>query len=299
VHGKVIFHCGAAKTGSTTIQNYLWHQRKILRRQGIHYCPRFLRSGNVDALNIAIKNMRRSGGNKAAIAQGRERLKQLFDGDGYDTVIISNESALGDPFKDDVNGFFPLHKSALESAARLFEGYAVSPVFFVRNQATMLRSFYGQRVRQGAAYSLEGFASRAQNFDLSWCPVVESLRQTFGATQTEVCKFEDFTENPAAYILGLFSKLLETEVLKVKEPVFKNNAPKSSGLAAMRSFNKGIDHLPGFSNMNRIKLKKLVRRGVFPVLEMLPGKHAGVLPAALQVDLAQQYKADLGQIYAD
>ncbi len=34
---KIIFHLGTFKTGSSSIQNTLWANRKLLRKQGILY----------------------------------------------------------------------------------------------------------------------------------------------------------------------------------------------------------------------------------------------------------------------
>jgi hypothetical protein len=290
---KIIFHCGSAKTGSTTIQNFLWAHREILAAKAIHYCPRFVRQNNVDSLNLALRAMRRASTKDQAIKAGRARLKSLFEDQGFHTVIVSNESALGDPFVDSLPGFFPLLEAALEAAQKMFAPYAVVPVFFVRDQATLLPSFYGQRIRQGAAYSLGDYAARALPCDLSWGPVFEKLGESFGQQALEIHKFEDLVQSPADYTTNLFSQLLELESFDARLMRKRNRGAKSHALALMRGVNLAVDALPGLAADSKRAVKKKLRRGLFPLFEKLKTGQRVCLPAPAQQRLRALYQADL------
>lgn len=286
---KIIFHCGSAKTGSTSIQNYLWANRGLLRKRGIHFCPRFIGRGQVDPLNMAVKNMRRPKKRSQAIGMGRARLADLFEKQGFHTVILSNESALGDPFSDHKKGFFPFHELALEAAQELFAGYDVQPVFFTRDQAGLLPSFYGQRIRQGAEYSLDDFAARACSFNPSWSPVVDRLQQSFCKSELELHTYEEFVLNPENYTVSLFSRLLGIEQLSGTKLRANNRAAKSHALSIMRLMNVAIGCLPGVSGKQKAKLKKLVRRGIFPILE--------IIPTGAKATLGEEEKLTCGTLY--
>ncbi len=293
---KIIFHCGSAKTGSTTFQNFLWAHRQSLAAQGIHYCPRFIRRGNIDPLNIAVRDMKQSNKQADAIKNGRARLAQLFENDGFHTVIISNESAVGDPFSDACDGFFPHQNLALDGLVKMFEGYDVVPVFCIRDQASLLPSFYGQRVRQGAAYSLRDYSEKLQAYDLSWRPVIDRLHARFGTKNFTLLCFEDFSKNPQEYTQKLLSRLLGIDPFKQHQTTVTNRAAKSHAASLMRSCNKMIDHLPRMDKKVKFKLKKKTRRWLFPLLEKIPTGGKLMLPNAVSKDLHLLYQADLDQL---
>ena len=266
---KIIFHCGSAKTGSTSIQARLMASPAVLAENGAFYCPRMVRSGDVDPLNTAIRDVRSARLRETAIIAGRARLDVLFHEHGFDTVIVSNESALGDPFNDRMDGFFPLLHAALDGLKDMFAGYQVIPIFFIRDQASLLPSFYGQRVRQGASYSFSEFLSRVTAFDLSWQPVVAAISEAFPAPELGVHQFESFAAAPGPYTEALFAPLVGMGRLPKAPPIMKNRGAKTHALALMRGFNSAVDSFWFLNDSKRLKFKKRIRRTVFPILERL------------------------------
>jgi len=290
---RIIFHCGSAKAGSTSIQAHLWANRSALKQQGIHFCPRFVRAGNVDALNKAIKNLRSPSGAQAAIRAGRKRLEALFDQEGYNTVIISNESALGDPFHDGKPGYFPFLAPTLAGLKQMFEGYDVTSLFFVRDQAALIPSFYGQRVRQGAHYSFAEFIQKTRNTDMSWQPVIAAIAEAFGSEASEFHTFEKFIQNPANHTAQLFAKLLGVDVMTIKTPVIKNQKASARAVAVQRFINRHIDSINLKNEAARAVLKKHVRRGIFSPLEFMLFGERLTLPSAVKDEFQRQYENDL------
>jgi len=255
------------------------------------YCHRMVRSGDVDPLNLAVRDVRNERKRRKAIRRGRERLLHLFEDKGFDTVILSNESAIGDPFHDTKPGFFPLMYGALSGLQEMFDGYRVVPVFFVRSQATLLPSFYGQRIRQGASYDLKTFSVRAQSFDLSWCPVVEALQTAFPDEALELHRFEEFVGDPASYTEALFSKLLGMEPAEATVAISKNSAAKSHAVWLMRKLN-ALAEEKGSAERSKT-IKKRLRRTLFPLIEQINTGQRLMLATGDAEKLEQLYLADL------
>jgi len=285
------------------MQNLLWANQALLRSEGVHYCPRFIRANNIDPLNIAVSNVKKAHLKNAAITAGRARLEALFSEMDINTVVLSNESALGDPFNDNKEGFFPFRKEALAGLKQMFEGYALVPVFFIRGQATLLPSFYGQRVRQGASYSFETFSVRMQACDLSWRPIVSDIKKAFGGVDFELHRFEEFAEGPEAFSSALFSRLIfgssSGTKLATGNAYMKNAGVAPRGLAAMRSVSKQIEKLSGVSEGTKTKLKKRLRRVLFPALEYLPGGTADKFDDVQLGKLQKLYQVDVEHLFAD
>jgi len=290
---KIIFHCGSAKTGSTALQAILWANRKPLADNGVHYCPRFVRAGNIDPLNIAVRDVRQPSQRTQALAAGRARLDELFGSEGYHTIILSNESAIGDPFKDGRDGFFPLLDDALCGLKQMFEGYAVVPLFFVRNQATLIPSFYGQRVRQGASYSLTEFTDKACEVDISWQSVTAAIAKAFGGESLELHTFEGFVQNPTERTAQLFAKLLGIDVIAVEAPPLKNERASVRAIAVQRFINRCVDSMSFVDEAVRATTKKKIRRALFSSLETVFVGKKPKLPVDIAAKFSTQYAKDM------
>ena len=278
----ILFHCGSAKTGSTTIQNELWAARSSLREAGYYVCSRFVRAGDVDPLNIAIRDIRFRDLEKG-VALGRERVEELFKMNGVHTVILSNESAFGDPFYDGHEGFFSLFHRSMAGIARVFEGFTVVPLFVIRDQARLLPSFYTQRVRQGSVYTDRVFYDRVMAFDLSWVPVIEQLRAVF--PNTVVRAYEGLgRDSPLA--ASLLAGHLPDSCLRSIGPVAsKNNSASLRALRLMRLLNLA-------QQRTKSPLVKRVRPTLLRWIERRVWGRKAALPAAYAEKLAALYEAD-------
>lgn len=284
----ILFHCGSAKTGSTTLQKELWAAQTALRSAGFYYCPRFVRRGDVDPLNQAIRQLRSkqmlAKELERGVTMGRRRLQELFAMEGVHTVILSNESALGDPFHDGRAGFFPLFDRSMEGLQRIFAGYTVKAFFTVRNQAELLPSFYTQRMRQGGSYSPQAYYDWGLSFDLSWVPVVRRLQAAF--PELNLQRHEVLTRQ-AVLAAATFREHLPDSVLQSMMPIGKINSSASVGaLWVMRRFN-------ALAQQPRMSAALRVRAPLFRFLERsVPGRKAA-LPANYQAQLQQLYQQDL------
>lgn len=291
--GNIIFHCGSAKTGSTTIQNELWDSRAGLKEGGYHYCPRFVRSGNIDPLNVALRNIR-FGDATAAVNAGRQRLSEIFSQKAVHTVIVSNESALGDPFHDAKSGFFPWLDQCLEVVGQLFDGYRVCPAFVVRDQAGLLPSFYMQRLRQGAPYQADEYYKRLLGFDMSWVPVVAKIREVFPSLS--VHPFEELSkvENMASALLAGGDNTLSGILQSAEKGTIKNKSASANAAKVIRRINRACDAALGGQSR---RVKTALRGTVYKWIEQSVRGEKLILPETYTSQLTYLYSQDKKSLF--
>lgn len=289
---RVILHCGAHKTGTTTVQSHLWENRNILTEKGIFYCPLRIKHGDIDPLNKAILNLC-SASQVEAVQAGRERLEYLFGERKYHTVIVSNENAFDAPFSDKGEGFYPFLESRLAGLQEMFVGCQVEPLFFVRSYAGLLPSFFIQTVRQGSIDSLQGFVERVGQHDMSWQRLVRKVSDTFGAQHLHLHTFESFSQSPSVYTEDLWKALLDIDCFPVHGFAHKNKSANRHAVYAMRVLNKAILALPFLTDTTRKKMQFKIRRLFFPKLEKLRTGGRVALPKPVADKLDLQYQSDL------
>ena len=128
-------HIGTHKTGSTSLQHYLYEHRAALARQGLHYPEIGLKGSGHHALAWAFGSGFRHEPDTAQIDAACEHISRLL-AQGEDVVVSSEEFE----FLRDTAPLAPL--------AQLPQ---VKIVLYVRRQDDMLESTYAQHVAQ---YSL-------------------------------------------------------------------------------------------------------------------------------------------------
>ncbi len=291
---RVLFHCGSAKTGSTAIQQQVFLNDDILKNQGIFYCPRFVRAGNVDPLNLYLRDLKFKTDHlekQMLVKAGQERLRTL-EAEGFHTVIISNESALGDPFHDRKTGFFPHLKATAPYVKELFKDVEVIPLFVIRNVASLLPSFYVQRVRQGGIYSAEDYYDQVCAHDVSWIPVVQELLRLFPSAERRVVSFEWLARQEQSLGQGLFGGLLPEECLKLDRDRPSNRAAGQRALTMMRMINRMGETYAGIVGKDPVRVQRELRDRFFPIVEKLGGEKL-LLKGKLGETLTMLYQQDL------
>jgi len=137
----VFLHIGPHKTGSTSLQQYLHHNRAVLARQGFLY-PR---SGCLDGRRYGQHDFARSIAGRGSFDVAR--LQEEIEASGNDKILLSSEefSLVRDP----------------GTIVRCFDGFDVKAVIYCRRQDELLLSHFNQRVKVGSTGdSLEQFAAR-------------------------------------------------------------------------------------------------------------------------------------------
>lgn len=182
-----LFHIGAPKTATTTLQAWLRGNRNRFGPRGISvFLPRQVRQNQYLA-----KYMKFYRG-KLDLLETEDFLR-LFEEDPAETVIVSEEALSNDfiPASEfDNNGF-----DAVERTIRFLKALEIPQtkvLLTVRRQDKFLKSAYSHRVRRASVTS--GFddwvREEAAVENMSWLKVVDRLEAAFGVRNVSVVPFE-------------------------------------------------------------------------------------------------------------
>lgn len=160
----LVLHVGATKTGSTSIQEFLAHNRTTLAAHGLLYPHTFgdlrrLRLSLMVTPDDALPNRLwlRSGLGDTEPAEFRssmrERLVEEIEASGCEQVLLSDETLFGAP------------PSTVTEVRRLADGIAgsVRVLVYLRRQDDHLVSMYQQAVRGGAVQRIADWSLRPRH----------------------------------------------------------------------------------------------------------------------------------------
>ncbi|TNE62379.1 MAG: hypothetical protein EP335_12355 [Alphaproteobacteria bacterium] len=287
---RILLHCGAPKTGTTSIQHYLDDNDALLRAQGVVCPPRFISKGRVDPLHKALVSLRKGRVEEKALSRARLRLKELFEHDDIHTVLVSNESVLGEPFIRGSDKFFPEASRAMGLLAQLFEGFDVTVVYFVRDFSTYVPSYYVQEVRRGLSWSLDRYCASFDGASLTWQPVVKSLRKIFGADHVRVFDHAALVRAPAHTVERAFDGFMDGLPSFDADNYQRNASVGGPVLFVYRLFNMLFSLVvPGDAQRER---RKQMRKFLFTPLGQLPFRKRPSLSARHEEDFGAAFRRD-------
>ncbi|GAB5467191.1 MAG: hypothetical protein Kilf2KO_02210 [Rhodospirillales bacterium] len=282
--------CGAPKTGSTSLQTYFRDREPLLKRHGIHYPHRFFAKRDVDPIHRSFVRSRRPRERVAAIEAARARLEVFFAKDGVETILLSNESLLGEPILQGRSRFFDQAGDALGALGEIFRGYDVEVRYVIRSFTSYLPSYYVQSVRRGSYGSFPEFVAALDLDSLSWRPVVGLLAATFGAEVLRVFDHRALLEDPDAVLQAMLLDSLGEPLPPFDAAHYRmNRSVGGPALKAAALANRILAPLSPHSPHRRgMVTRSLVLK---PLSWVLPaGKPR--LPPALEAELEQRYAAE-------
>jgi hypothetical protein len=172
---KIVLHIGAHKTGSTALQSALQANSDLLDENDIAAIPRPL------AAEMFVHEV---------LLEARDVITDI----SAETIIVTHEVMLGWPFgpigqlMPTQPHLYPETKVRLDALAQVFDGMDVRVIYYIRDQASFLESFYIQCVQAGATHTFDEWISRIDLTQISWRPIIEAIRSRF---PTCVKRFED------------------------------------------------------------------------------------------------------------
>jgi len=241
---KIALHMGAQKSGSTALQTALQNNAEMLLGHGVVTLPRAV------AANMFVYDIR---------PEARELIQSI----GAPTLVITHEVMLGWPFGP-VGGLVPMYpylypetKNRIDFLAPIFDGFDVQVIFYIRDQATFLESFYIQSVQMGAAFSFDEWIAQIDLSRLSWQPIVEKIQSRFPVC---VKRFEDEFSHSQSTAVHHFLALAAPSVPReeINKIVFEqplNRSVNATGLAMLREINQ-MDLQPEQRTAMRLLLQK-------------------------------------------
>jgi hypothetical protein len=259
-------HIGAHKTGSTALQTALQDNGEMLLRHGVVTVPRSTTA------NMFVNDI-------------RPEARTLIESIGVPTLIFTHEVILGWPFGP-VGGLIPMYpylypetKRRLEFLAPILEGLNVQVIFYIRDQAPFLESFYIQTVQTGATFTFDEWIAQIDLSRLSWRPLIEDIQSHFPVC---VKRFEDEFSHSQSTAFHRFLAVAapsvpreEIDRIVFEEPV--NRSLNATGLEMMIEVNK-MDLQP--------EQRDALRRQLQKHLSNLTGERPSLLTDAQRATLA-------------
>lgn len=294
---KIILHCGAPKTGSTSFQHMLYGNRARMLKAGFYYPGVSRKKREADDIRIVLSNLKGEGHRKKEVQHARKLIEKLFAESGAHTLVISNESLLGKPAIRGNKTFLPKADDSARLIAEALEGYDVEVRYFIRDFAGFLPSWYVQQVRMGADMDFDHFTRTHHLKHASWAPSVEALRKHFGADRVQVYDHADLVKDAH----GLFSRAFPDVMAALgeagKNPPNKNSSIGKGMVNAYRRWN-AISEKIGWSRTSRKTIQHIGRRYFLLPFERFSRSEKIRFDPETARKMTDRYRADIEAIKA-
>ncbi|MCV3764404.1 hypothetical protein [Rhizobium sp. TRM95796] len=289
---RIILHCGAPKTGSTSFQHLLYANRPLLLEKGF-YCPAVSRKKRVkDDVRILLGEMSKpENDNQAYRFHIGEVIEKIRAETGCHTLIISNENLLGKPFMGPRRKFY---ESAEERAERLhlaLQDYDVDVRFVIRDYAGFLPSWYVQQVRMGSAMRFSDFLHGYDFKGMNWAAPVSALRRHFEPGRVGIFDHADMIADPIGFLRAMFPDVMAALGDRGRELPNKNISIGAGMVERYRRWSEIATRISP-SPRWRARIHQIGRRyGLLP-LERFSRSPKLVMPDDMAKALRARYQAD-------
>jgi len=287
---KIILHCGAPKTGSTSLQFLVGRHEDDLKELGIFYPHRFISKDDVDILNRTFTLARQADDIAPYVARARGRLEEIFSDPDIHTILLSNESLLGEPFHYPDTVFFPLLDKSICLLQAVFEGYDVRVEYTMRDYASFMESYYVQFVRRGGHCSLKEFGKIFDIHKHSWSTVVTALNTAFGEQNVSIYDYHSINQNRDAYYNRLTGDhQLTKQISKAASKLVMNKSVGGVPLLLARLVNAFLIKVLGYP---RRKAGTVTSNKVLRATSVIFPSTKHQFPSAFRNALQEKYKAE-------
>ena len=290
---KIILHCGAPKTGSTSFQHLLYNNNEILAKAGF-YCPSVSRKKRVkDDIRILLGEiLRPENRNQAFLHRIHDVLKEIHAETGAHTLIISNESMLGKPFSRKYPTFYQRADEVAERIKLVLEDYDVEARFVIRDYSGFLPSWYVQSVRMGSKLTFDQFL-KAYDFEfVTWKTPVQALRKHFGTAKVGIYDHADLVRDPHAFLSAMFPDVMTALGERGKALPKKNISIGSGMVNVYRRWNEISDRITSNASARKT-VHQLGRRYALLPFERFSKSEKIRLPQAMAEVLSARYRDDV------
>ena len=198
----LVAHLGAHKTATSLVQKYFKAKKKYYLKQNVLALTRGEASPYISWGDQILENPGKLNGflhEKAATAPGS-------------TLLLSNENALGKPFKTRP-GLYPDHAKVIGGLPAALEGFSPRIVYSIRPPWEFLESYYLQMVHQGYFQTFNQYIGDLDLTKLSWTPIIERLYETFGKDNVTVMDFGLIRQGQEVFLKDFIRRNLPEELV--------------------------------------------------------------------------------------
>ena len=178
---NLVLHLGAHKTGTSLIQKYMRDNKGLMEANRIGYTLRaqtnqYIGWGRPEHLNANLPEF---------LSSFNKFVERKFL-----AVVVSHENSFGRPFQRGKPGLYPGAAEAIEVISNTVRQLCPHIVYYIRSQETFLESYYLQSIHEGGHSTFSDWKSSIDTKDISWRPLIETMRTTFGEDAVTVKDFE-------------------------------------------------------------------------------------------------------------
>ncbi|WP_417451527.1 hypothetical protein [Kordiimonas sp.] len=287
---RIILHCGAPKTGTTSLQHFFYDHADALEHAGTYVPKRLFNKGDVDSLHRHMLAMLVDQNYKAPLAAARDRLRHLFHSPHIHTLLISNEDLLGSPVASNHDSFFPHAHKMIPRLGELLAGYEVEVRYFIRAYAGFLAACYVQDLRRGATSTLDSYLAGIDADTVNWMRCVGLLQETFGARNVAIFDHASLLASPQATVEMAFGDIIPALPPFSAKGYGKNRSVSLSTAHAMQRSNSFTASLPPAW---RSIARSFLRRTYFALRahrDQSRSRPKVVLPDTAAADFSRRYR---------
>lgn len=225
---RVFLHIGLPKTGTTTLQNFLFKFSEELKSEGILYSrnlgfrgkDRSLRTGH-HSLAYDVLGIKGHGDGTYW-----SKLFEEINNSNSDTIIISAEA------------FWLCSEAEICKVAKYLENYSVKIIVYLRNPLSFLISLYKQRIKKGHYY--QSFRKFIDEFYTGYGYTLTKWASAFGKENIKVCIYDKVKVNPGLeedflHLLSIDADRFPQYFLNKQKA---NVSPPDKSVLLMRRLNK-------------------------------------------------------------
>jgi hypothetical protein len=185
---SVLLHLGVHKTATTSIQEMLWQGVDLMAQRRIGLMPR-----HETAQTIGF------GDRLVTTPKKFQRAFDAFRADpALDTLVISHEDVLSQPFVFGTPGLYP-HAEQYLTVLRSVTGPG-RVVVTLRPQHAFIESWYLQHIHTGGSMSFQAYVGQLDLDDLSWRPLVAAMDRLWGRDNVVVLDFEVIRQGQEVFV---------------------------------------------------------------------------------------------------
>ena len=197
----LVAHLGAHKTATSLVQKYFKDKKDYYDDQGVLALTRSEVSPFISWGDQIMENPWKF--NKFLHSKAKRATGKY--------ILMSNENALGRPFKERP-GLYPDHTRIIPAFAKVMHGFQPRIVYSIRPQWEFLESYYLQRVQQGYFLTFSQYVAEIDLKQISWLPLIAQLREAFGADNVLVFDFGLIRKGQEVFLSEFVKRAISPDV---------------------------------------------------------------------------------------
>jgi hypothetical protein len=296
---KIILHCGAHKTGSTSFQHLLYTNRAKLLKAGI-FCPAVSRQKREqdDVRNLLAKLARPDRHESADREHLCRVIDRIFSENGASTLVISNEDLLGAPLDRKRPDLYPRTELIAPLIANVLQGREVEVRFFIRDFSKFIPSWYVQQVRMGRTLDFAEFVGKFDFPSATWRPAVDALRRSFGMKNVRVFDHAELVRDTRGVLSQAFPEVMNALGDDDCQLLYKNATMDRRMVGFYLRWNRFTAWLGSNPNSTRT-IQSIGRRYVLTRLERFSNSSKIQFEPDLAARLSAKYAQELAAIESE